>query len=125
MSEADAVVVRSIVSLVWYPEIKSLTADALDAIVESVVDGDAAFPAFIESANTRPLNWMEQAKFVFEAAAFVKTCIEIYNAAPNFEDARAKVAAISIGASKAIKGVTSKVVAAIESWTPAPDNNQT
>jgi hypothetical protein len=114
---SDIVVIRSIVSLVWYPEIKAVTADALDAVVESVVEGETSPPAYLEDAHARPLNWMEQIKFIFEAATFVKTCIEIYDAAPTYEEARNKIAAASAFVSEAVKSRVPKIISAVENWT--------
>src|SRR4051812_42180688 len=100
---SDIVVVRSIVSLVWYPEVRSVTLDALDAVVESVIEGDINPPSLPEDNHARPMDWTEQIRLLFDAAAFVKTCIEIYELAPSYEDARRNVASASASASEAIR----------------------
>jgi hypothetical protein len=114
---SDTVILRSIVNLVWYPEVRSVTADAFDAVIESVDEGETSPPPFAEDDHARPLNWIDQIKLIFEAAGFVKTCIEVYNISPTYEEARSKIEKLSASMSDAVKSRTAKVTAAIESWT--------
>jgi hypothetical protein len=96
---SNPAIVRSVVTLVWYPEASSVTNDELDAIIEGLFQGVSGPDDLPSDKDARRMDWVEPVKLLFEAAAFVKTCIEIYEMAPTVEEARKKVEALSDTAS--------------------------